>query len=64
MAPSIRIDSADGSVQLPDLSLVIRQGMSQASLETMLFGLRKEAVDYGNGYSWESFNGLTLGKMP
>lgn len=64
MAPSIQIDPADGSVKLPDLGLVIPNGINQASVETMLSEFRKAAVDHGNGYSWSSFHGLTFGTMP
>lgn len=64
MAPSIQVDLADGSVELPALALVIRRGTNQTSAEAMLAEFRKGAVDHGNGYSWSNFHGLTFGGMP
>ena len=64
MAPSIQVDSFDGSVKVFDFGLVLCRGMSQSSAESMLSEFHTGAVDHGNGYSWSNFRGLSLGGMP
>lgn len=64
MDPGIQIDLFDGSVKVVGVGLVIHRGSSRSSAESMLSEFHKGTVDHGNGYSWSSFRGLTLGGMP
>ena len=64
MIPNIHINLADGSINIFDGRIVIQQGMSQATADSMLSQFLKGALDHGNGYSWSNFHGLTLGGLP
>lgn len=64
MPSPIVINRSDGSLNLLDLGMVIRRGMERATVEAMLSQCPKSVVEYSNGYSWSSFDGLSFGSVP
>jgi len=62
MTLRIQISPDDGSVNLPDLALVLGPGLKQIFAET-LAKYSKGTLDHGNGYSRSSFHGFILEGM-
>lgn len=64
MKPSLTFDPSDGSASISGIPIRLRGGLSREAASSALVSLYCSILDYGNGYEWLSFQGVTFGGHP
>jgi hypothetical protein len=61
---ALSIDPASGALRIGGLTATISAGQKKADIEPLLEPFARGVRDYGNGYEWLNFGGISFGGYP